>query len=275
MFNLNALFHPITAQPFRGDTVMHASCPPCAALAPFVACFWGTLSPTTQESAAEYEPSLIVPDACVDLIFVIDHTSGAVDCSFGSFNDRATRAFFIRARAGLSRFAIRFPFWTVRRFTNVPLNAAVSDPDAYFPGWRAAFSVMLLEETSLVARAAWAESFLLPRSDGHRESPDVMNALYHILRTKGAAPVQDVCAYAAVSARQMERLFCVHIGAPPKRVAGLVRYQNLWMDLAQGTLTNVQDAVDKYRYADQAHLLHDFKKYHTVTPAQAIQIARS
>lgn len=38
---------------------------------------------------------------------------------------------------------------------------------------------------------------------------------------------------------------------------------------------DVQDAVARFGFADQAHLLRSFKKYHGMTPAAALALARA
>ena len=37
---------------------------------------------------------------------------------------------------------------------------------------------------------------------------------------------------------------------------------------------NILDMVEKYGYYDQAHLLNDFKKRHSLFPEQAVRLAR-
>lgn len=76
-----------------------------------------------------------------------------------------------------------------------------------------------------------------------------------------------------ISTRQLERLFQSRIGLPPKALACLIRYQLLWRDALQPGF-DVQDAVFRYGYTDQAHLLRDFKRFHTMTIPQALAYAR-
>lgn len=71
----------------------------------------------------------------------------------------------------------------------------------------------------------------------------------------------------------MERLFLKHIGVSMKKVSSLVRYQNIWQEIVYGKNFNIQDAVMKYGYTDQSHLINEFKKYHGITPNQAVMFA--
>jgi AraC-like DNA-binding protein len=131
---------------------------------------------------------------------------------------------------------------------------------------------MLIHAHTIEERIPIAEKFLLSKLDLNKKNNNVLNATYSILNSKGAKPIKEVCAYTALSQRQLERLFLEHIGISIKKVSSLVRYQNVWQEVAYSEVFDIQDSVEKYRYADQSHLLKEFKKYHGVTPIQAKKI---
>lgn len=83
----------------------------------------------------------------------------------------------------------------------------------------------------------------------------------------------DLAGELHVSTRQIERIFRGNMGISPKKFSSLVRYQYLWQDILFWSRCNVQDAVYRYGYADQAHLLNDFKRFHGMTPREARQYA--
>lgn len=76
-----------------------------------------------------------------------------------------------------------------------------------------------------------------------------------------------------ISSRQLERLFLEYIGISPKSLASIVRYQYLWNELIYNKNFHMADAVYKYGYSDQAHLCHDFKKYHSLNITDAKRYA--
>jgi methylphosphotriester-DNA--protein-cysteine methyltransferase len=76
-----------------------------------------------------------------------------------------------------------------------------------------------------------------------------------------------------ISQKQLERLFSHHIGISPKSFSSLIRYQLLWQEIVLSGHFNVQDAVDKFGYCDQAHLLNDFKKHHLIGIREAAEFA--
>lgn len=76
-----------------------------------------------------------------------------------------------------------------------------------------------------------------------------------------------------IGSRQLERLFLEYIGVSPKSLASMVRYQYLWNELLYHKDFNIADAVYQYGYSDQAHLCHDFKKYHSMRISDARKYA--
>ena len=63
------------------------------------------------------------------------------------------------------------------------------------------------------------------------------------------------------------------MGVSPKALASLMRYQLLWQDMLYSPRFDVLDAVARYGYTDQAHLLHDFHRRHLMTPREALALA--
>ena len=60
---------------------------------------------------------------------------------------------------------------------------------------------------------------------------------------------------------------------PPKKIASLVRYQNVWREIVTSESFNAQNAVYRYGYTDQAHLLKEFRRFHGTNPEGAKKIA--
>lgn len=116
----------------------------------------------------------------------------------------------------------------------------------------------LAEEPSFADRVHVAENVLLARLSrvprpGHR------HAVNEILRTRGMARVTNMARSFGVSVRQFERRFVDEVGTTPKAFARVARFQfaldakiaspkRTWLDIA-ATLG----------YADQMHLIHDFR----------------
>lgn len=276
MEQLHLFFQPIGAYLSGTSSNVMSYYSPCSLLSPYISSYWGTENPTTEWSIQEFEPSLIIPDACVDIIFTIDHNKGIVNSGFCGISDQSGLAWSIKDQPNMSRFAIQFYFWGAQYFISDTLEHSYSayiDVETCFSGWRNFFENMLLNTVNFKERVKLTELFLKEKFQQKQYNQNVMNALSHILHAKGAASVKDTCNYAVISQRQLERVFKEYLGMSIKKVSNLVRYQNLWQDIAYTKIISIQDAIDKYQYVDQAHLLNDFKKYHTVSPREALEIA--
>jgi AraC-like DNA-binding protein len=122
-------------------------------------------------------------------------------------------------------------------------------------------------------RIAVTESFLLRHLHPERGSSFVMQAVDSIIERRGNTKIDRITADMHISSRQLERLFSSQVGIPPKKLASLVRYQYVWNDILFRPDFNILDEVYEYGYTDQAHLLHEFKQYHSMTIGEAKRYA--
>ena len=95
-----------------------------------------------------------------------------------------------------------------------------------------------------------------------------------ILLQKGVLRTAQLAEECCISGRQLERLFHGYIGITPKKLCNLVRYQCLWNEILRDPKFCILDAVCRYGYTDQSHLMHAFKRYHTMGIQKALLYAR-
>lgn len=271
------LFYPITATPFQRDA-FYTELPPCPALKPYIRCFWGMPEPVhTPAVDTSGPPRLVIPDACTDIIFTLDYTHNSIEGIYCAMGEDTFLADGDPESIVTSMFAIRFYAWTAALFAERPLSGSknqVFPAEVFFPSLTRELTPMLMSVSSLSERAEIAGGYLLRRLRPDRVSSTLMNAVCDIISARGTMKIADLTASAAVSSRLLERVFDEQIGLSPKSFSSLVRYQMLWQELCLGRGGSMLDLVEKYGYYDQAHLLNDFKKRHTMTPAQALQLAR-
>lgn len=259
-------FHPITARPFTAGK-LYTEYPPCPPLRPYVRCFWSGGSLAT--------PTPVVPDACMDVIFTVDRAAGRVRSCFCGVDDAPYLVAASPAGQQAEIFAIRFYAWAAVLFAcedMAMIKNSTVPAERYFPGLHGALAPRL-PEAALPERVRLAECWLLAHLRPDRQDTLVREALAALLQSKGSLRVGALERELHVSARQLERLFRAQVGVSPKRFAALARYQYLWNDIARDAGFSVQDAVARYGYADQAHLLHEFRRFHGMTPAEARRYA--
>ena len=270
------MYRPITATPFARDAA-YTEIAPCDALRPYICCFWGTPEPVCTAGIVSEEKRLVIPDTCMDIIFRIDYTHNLVHNSFCAIDEKYYSAGSTGNPALTSTFSIRFYAWAAVLFAENSFAGSKNHAfavDEFFPALEKELMPMLFSVSSLSMRAEIAGRYLLGRLKPHHRNNNLMNAISDIIRARGASRISDLSDRNAISGKQLERIFNENMGISPKSFSSLVRYQMLWQELCFGGYFDVHELVEKYGYSDQAHLLNDFKKHHSMTPAQAIRLAR-
>lgn len=274
--NLSKLYRPITATPFRNNN-SYTEIPPCEALSPYVCCYWGTTEINTTIKSDVLKRDLIIPDTCMDIIININYTENSINNLFCGIQDIPFTSLYENKKAENSTFAIRFFPWAVILFADDNMRGILNtttDTTFYFGTLKKELEERIQQIHNIQKRIEIAEQLLMKRMNKNRENTTVMNAIYEIVHSKGNATIKQICDYACISNRQLERLFKENIGMSPKKFEDLVRYQILWKDIIYNKTYNIQDAVYRYGFSDQAHLINTFKKYHTMTPSEARQYAK-
>lgn len=117
------------------------------------------------------------------------------------------------------------------------------------------------------------EQLFIKRLSGIRNNAIVDNSIQNILNNKGSLDISNIAKQSFVSTRQLERLFHEYIGITPKKISNIIRYQFLWRDILYEPHFDVLNAVYKYGFTDQSHLMREFKKYHSMDINSARVIA--
>lgn len=270
--HLSEIYRPLTAAPFRrGDEYIEIE--PCAALKPFIRCFWGTESFL---SVSRERDSIVSPDTCMDIIFNIDVITGTYTAAFCGIDERSHMSGNSCTSAGTAAFGIRFYPWSAVLFAEEDMSRCKNGcfaAEEYFGGYILRLGERIIQCNTIYERARAAENLLMDMLKESRTDSGLLNGMYHIIHTNGQAKISDICGYACVSERTLERLFLRGTGVSPKTMSSLMRYQLLWRDILSARDVNMLDLAEKYGYTDQSHLLKDFKRRHMMSPSQAVKYA--
>jgi AraC-like DNA-binding protein len=124
------------------------------------------------------------------------------------------------------------------------------------PGWGQRFGLM--------------DRFLLRRLErGPRPSPEVGWAWERLVATGGAVPIGRLAREVGWSHKHLIARFGQQVGLGPKTAARLVRLDGVWrgLDQARGRPDWGRVAAEA-GYADQAHLIREFRQFTGTTPTQ-------
>ena len=260
------IYYPLTATPFKKN-ITYTEIAPNRQLEAYVRCFWGTEKPHIQ-TTEDNNSQIVIPDTCADIIYYIDYTDHTVSGGFCGVNDHSF--YFMgngKSEHLTATFAIRFFAWGAYVFAEDSLKSTVNgyyEIGERFEWLDRMIRPKLLELKTLQEKACYAEQILLGRVQNVKENEIVKNAVNNILINKGSLEVSRLARESFVSSRQLERLFHEYVGITPKKLSNLIRYQLLWRDILCVPDFDISNAVHKYRYTDQSHLLHEFKRYHSM-----------
>jgi AraC-like DNA-binding protein len=127
----------------------------------------------------------------------------------------------------------------------------------------------LRETSSWRRRFALMDQFLLWRLDrGPRPSPEVAWAWERLVATGGAVPIGRIADEVGWSHKHLIARFKQQVGLRPKTAARLVRFGGVWRRLDERRPLDWGQVAADAGYADQAHLVRDFRRFTGTTPTE-------
>ena len=125
-------------------------------------------------------------------------------------------------------------------------------------------------------RFALLDDFLFGRlALGPRPSPEVDRAWRRLVATDGAVPVGLIAREVGWSHKHQIARFRQQVGLAPKTAAQLLRFDRVWRALESRRPQDWGRMAAEAGYADQAHLIRDFRRYTGTTPAAFLSAPRS
>jgi AraC-like DNA-binding protein len=255
---------------------------PAQALTEFLECIWFMSS---EDNSADRPPERILPDGCVEWIFHLGapfqrlispgttgNTPGKWELQPRSFVvGELTRFLLLQPTGSVDVMGVRFRPGRAYRFLPFPLMEFTDQ--TIFTGDIWGSIGTNLEEAVLEApndqhRQQLIEEFLLNKLTvtGPRRQFDA--AVNQILLSRGQIRIHDVSNGVGWSSRQLERHFRISLGLSPKSFARVIRFQNLLRIVGEGTLREWANLALEGGYADQPHMVREFREFAGQTPAQ-------
>jgi AraC-like DNA-binding protein len=116
-------------------------------------------------------------------------------------------------------------------------------------------------------RFAIMDEFLLRRmADGPRPAPEVVRAWQRIGETAGAVPIGQLADDVGWSHRHLIAMFKRQIGVAPRTAARIVRFERVLGRVDRRSPVRWGALATELGYADQAHLIRDFRSFTGTTP---------
>ena len=99
--------------------------------------------------------------------------------------------------------------------------------------------------------------------------PLIIPSLDFILKTKGVFSMKQLVKFTGYSERHIERKFTECIGLSPRNFGNIIRLHG-YLKRLKNDYRNLTEISYESGYADQSHLIKEFRKYTGITPRQYI-----
>ena len=231
--------------------------PSPSSLREHVLCLW---TQTISKSHGGYSHR-VLPDACIDIVFVNNDPPAVI----GPW----TESFVAELAAGTTIAGVRFHPGRAFNFLGVPANVLLNQSVALYEISRilpARFS-RIADQTTLVARKEALIASLFDSIPHYSTADRAVNAAIQWLACRPNGHVRQLSAWIGLSPRQLQRRFLAAVGYSPKTFHSILRFQRL-LNLAGGehNIRKLADLAAQAGYADQAHMTREVGRFSGAPP---------
>ena len=187
----------------------------------------------------------------------------------------------LQADGNIEMIVVVFYPHTINMFLNTPASAfynkEISGYDIEDKHLNElAMQVLECENNSLCVNLIekWLLSRLSTRPYDTTYRVNRMNVAIEQLCVSPQVLVAELSSTCCLSKKQFEREFCLHVGMNPKEYSRIVRFQKaLWLMQHRHGKTNQAGLAYTSGYADQSHLIREFRKLCGYTPLSLLEVA--
>ena len=125
-----------------------------------------------------------------------------------------------------------------------------------------------LGEATPVDRVGLLQEVLGARANGRiHTDPFIRHCVARIEAARGGLQIRDLQTSTGLSVRQLERKFARHLGISPKTFARVVRFKGVMAAADRPDPPDWVRLAGDFGFADQPHLVREFKAFSGLTPA--------
>ena len=233
-------------------------------LRPYVECFW-SIEPG--EALPEYP---VLPDGCVDIVYSPSTGPQIVGTM--------TRVQRFTLEAGRIQMGVRFRPGMAPGFVRAPGSETTDRLLPLDDVWGAKgrqLGARIGAAKSAEQCIAILEAELVDASDPNLvQNSHVQKMSAYIIGRSGQVRVDDLAFDAAMSARQLRRLFLAQIGLSPKHFCRVIRFRHSLPRLRSARRGDWTGVALECGYYDQAHFINEFREFSGYTPGEFATLPR-
>ena len=207
----------------------------------------------------------VVPDGCIDLIFM---RRGPTEDYQASIVGTMTRPIEEELASHVDYIGIRFNPGGFRHFFQTPprelTDRIVSLDDLWSPS---RLAERLAESRSLSVCLKNLEDELSRRFRPDERDLLPAKVLETISAHHGIVPMAQLGRMIGWSPRHLRRMFHESIGVGPKTFCRIIRFMSAFRALRQNPRPSLMDVALDAGYYDQAHFIHEFEDFYGSSPS--------
>jgi AraC-like DNA-binding protein len=147
------------------------------------------------------------------------------------------------------------------------LGSGVVDLESVYGADARTFLAEVRDRPTWPGRFAVADAFLRRAAErGRLPSPEVGRAWRLLRASGGRIPIRAVAAEVGWSHKHLISKFTAQVGLPPKAVARLTRFERVVARTRTGRVDRWSQVAADAGYADQPHLIREFREFAGTTP---------
>jgi len=157
----------------------------------------------------------------------------------------------------------------LHRLLRVPMDELCNqsfDSSLFLKGETNEISEQINSEPNYLTILQVVEDFLIKKIGGLKQVLPIDRVLAQMSSTSKLMSVDTIAREACISTRQLERQFKERIGMNPKVYTKLVRFSRAWNLHESNPRLSWNRIAHHCDYADQMHLVRDFKQFAGVVP---------
>ena len=164
---------------------------------------------------------------------------------------------------------VRFAPGAMRRLLPIPqdrIAGQILELDAIWQVWTRETADRIASERDAAAKLEALEravAALVPDGSPEAEAEWLDGAARRLQSSGGIASIDRLARDVGICRRQFERRFREHVGLPPRLFGRIVRFQRAFQALGH---ENGAAVAARCGFADQAHLVHEIKRFSGQTP---------
>jgi AraC-like DNA-binding protein len=243
---------------------------PSVQLLPFIECYWELKGSVNGKPDP---PEQLLPDGCAELIFNLADPIARIEGSriikagYRSYIVGQSRsAVHIQPLGAIHLFGVSFRAGGAYPFLRLPLNELTDQIIPLDLIWSEPASEIedrIGNAGTISGRIRIVEDVLFQLLSNGQYSVDhsIVSGVRTIISSGGSIPINALANNFGIGRRRLEKNFARYVGISPKSLARIIRFQEIFHLVKDGTDFDWADAVFKCGYFDQAHLIKDFKAF--------------